>query len=320
LARVTLLYVLAIAAAAAVLWLMGDRSWISLPLLYGPRWLLAAPLLLLVPAAIALKATGSALGLTVAAAAIAGPIAGFQLSPRALSSGDAPRDLRVLTHNLGRLSPTSPRFAAVLDQLRPDVALLQECVPEGDAAELTVPGWFTHYAHQMCLLSKHPIVSAEERDRTDVWARGGSGAIVLYTIETPIGRVQLLNLHLETPRDSLIALRHGDVREAEDNLAQRTWESQLAREWADRATEPVIVGGDLNMTEESALYRSTWRGFTNAFGEAGLGYGDTKSTRWYGARIDHILLARGWECTNAWVGPETGSDHTPMIAEIRRTN
>jgi len=181
-----------------------------------------------------------------------------------------------------------------------------------------VPGWFTHYTAQMCLLSKHPIVAAEERDRTDVWARGGSGAIVLYTLDTPVGRVQLLNLHLETPRDGLIALRHGDVREAEDNLAQRAWESGLAREWADRATDPLIVAGDLNMTEESALYRSTWRGFTNAFGEVGLGYGDTKSTRWYGARIDHILLASGWEATHAWVGPETGSDHAPMLAEIRR--
>ena len=314
----TWLYVLGVAAVGAIIWFAGDRSWISLPLLYGPRWLLLAPLILLVPLAIALRATGAAFGLTLVAAAIAGPILGFQASPRALATGDAPRDLRILSHNLGTMAPTAPRFLAVLEQVRPDVAVLQECIPAGTSGELTVPGWFTHYTTQMCLLSKHPIVAVEERDRKDVWERGGSGAIVLYTIETPSGRLQLLNLHLETPRDGLIALRHLDVREARDNLTERAWESGLAREWADKATLPLLVAGDFNMTEDSALYRATWRGFDNAFGSAGLGYGDTKETSWYGARIDHVLLGPQWEATRAWIAPETGSDHRPIVAEVRR--
>ena len=101
--------------------------------------------------------------------------------------------------------------------------------------------------------------------------------MIRYEIETPRGTIDVLNVHLETVREGLEGLRHGDVAEMRANIAERTWESQLARGWADRATAPLLVGGDFNMPVESEIYRTYWSGFENAFSAAGLGYGASRS-------------------------------------------
>ena len=51
--------------------------------------------------------------------------------------------------------------------------------------------------------------------------------------------------------------------------------------------------------------------------QPGLGFGATKRTRWFGVRIDHVLAGPGWTTERAWIGPDLGSDHLPMVADLR---
>jgi endonuclease/exonuclease/phosphatase (EEP) superfamily protein YafD len=78
----------------------------------------------------------------------------------------------------------------------------------------------------------------------------------------------------------------------------------------------MLLAGDFNMPVESRIYRQAWGSFRNAFDEAGIGWGQTKQTRWFGTRIDHILYSSHWRCRKSWVGPSMGSDHRPMIADL----
>jgi endonuclease/exonuclease/phosphatase family metal-dependent hydrolase len=86
---------------------------------------------------------------------------------------------------------------------------------------------------------------------------------------------------------------------------------------------PAIIAGDFNMPTESALYRKVWGGYANAFTRTGLGYGWTERADVKGVpvrvRIDHVLSTAGLEPRLCKVGPDIGSDHLPLLADIAIT-
>ncbi|KYF52241.1 endonuclease/exonuclease/phosphatase [Sorangium cellulosum] len=346
------LYLLGVVAVWLALPIAGDRWWPATLFLFGPRLVIALPLLAIVPAALLVQRRAlvpAALGSLIVvgpilgfALIVVGPILGFAVSFRSLVGGAGRGDLRVASFNTGSRRTSMERLKGFVAKERPDVLALQECdLPE---PELTTafPGWFVHVDRGMCLVSRHRILEAHSRDRRDVWNAGGHGAIVRYAIALPdratVGAPEaqqpdaqvppgtrafsLVNLHLETPREAIEALMHGLWKQAAEHdrvIALRAWESELARQWVDEAPHPPIVVGDLNMPVDSAIYRRFWSGFENAFSRAGLGFGATKLTRWFGIRIDHVLAGPGWTTERAWIGPDLGSDHLPILADLRWT-
>jgi endonuclease/exonuclease/phosphatase (EEP) superfamily protein YafD len=98
-------------------------------------------------------------------------------------------------------------------------------------------------------------------------------------------------------------------------IALREHESEVASRWVGEVPDPVLIAGDFNMPTDSGIYQRSWSAYTNAFSEAGLGFGYTKFTRRMGIRIDHVLAGRGWRCRRCWVGPDVGSDHRPVLAD-----
>jgi endonuclease/exonuclease/phosphatase (EEP) superfamily protein YafD len=68
------------------------------------------------------------------------------------------------------------------------------------------------------------------------------------------------------------------------------------------------------------LFRTVWGGYRNAFSETGFGYGWTQrvSVRGLpiGIRIDHVLTRNGLKPLLCEVGPDMGSDHLPLIADV----
>ncbi|WP_437302297.1 endonuclease/exonuclease/phosphatase family protein [Sorangium sp. So ce388] len=345
------LYLIVVVAIWLALPIVGDRWWPGTLFLFGPRQVIALPLLVIVPAALIVQRR-ALIPAALASAIVVAPILGFTVSLRALVGGAERGDLRVASFNTGSRAMSMERLKGFVSEARPDVLALQECsIPE---PELTAafPGWFVHVDRGMCLVSRHPLLKAESRDRSDVWREGGHGAILRYAIAlpdrgagaAPVGSsgpgaapephrpaaqappgartFSLLNLHLETPREAIEALMHGLWKQAAEHdrvIALRTWESELARKWVDEAPYPAVIVGDLNMPVDSAIYRRFWAGFENAFSRAGLGFGATKRTRWFGIRIDHVLAGPGWTTERAWIGPDLGSDHLPILADLRWT-
>lgn len=308
----------AVIAAALLLWVLGDRWWPATLLLYAPRWPLLLPGMLLVPAALFL---GRRLLLPqlLAVAVTLIPVMGFTLGWRGLV-GAGPRDLRIVTFNVAGLTGTTPgMLVASLTTYEPDVIAFQEC-PE----RLAEPGnwgagWHTGVEKTVCIASRYPIVSVTSEERVRTGAQGGTGTVVLFRLARPADSIDLAVVHLETPRKGMEPLREsGRIGAMRLNTLVRDAGSSRASRWIRGQTESPIIAGDFNLTVESAIYRTHWGRCANAFTQVGKGFGYTRVLKRFSARIDHVLACGDWRPVRARVGPFLGSDHRPLIVELKR--
>jgi endonuclease/exonuclease/phosphatase (EEP) superfamily protein YafD len=308
-----------LALAALVYW-PSERLWPITLFLFGPRWVFALPFVLLVPLA-TLVDRRLAAALVVVGALLAEPLFGLSIPWRRLVAGSdaASQAVRVVTWNVGGGGVARGALDELMAVEAPDVIVLQES--GRDVLDAT-PGWYRHAEGGMSVLSRFPILGVSARDRKDVWRMAGSGAIVRYTLDTPLGRVDLTSVHLETPREgleSILRFGPGAASELEAKNAQRLVEARLAREWVDGSASPLrLVAGDFNTPVESHLFRDHWPGYEDCHSASGWGFGFTKHTRRTGTRIDHVLAGPGLECVSARVGSSRGGDHSPLVVEVRR--
>ena len=124
-----------------------------------------------------------------------------------------------------------------------------------------------------------------------------------------------------TPRKGLEAVIRsplGGGRAFREVTRVQDYESRLLREWTSEVAGPILLAGDFNLTSEHPLYRRDWSGYADAFAYASWGLGHTMFTRMIGLRIDHILAGPGWRADRCRVGPDIGSAHRPVIADLSR--
>lgn len=311
-------------AASLGLWafvsLVGDRWWLATVVLFGPRWVFLTPMAILIPAALLahLRSLWLLLG---AGITIIGPVMGFCVPWPSFTREPAARfSIRVLTCNAGGGHFRSGDLSELIVATRPDLVGLQE----GYIRTLPANTWPDGWSLQTNVASRYPIRKVEKLDPGSL---GGDGFVTRFDLETPGGLVHFFNLHLETVRDGLEAVMSRKWRGAPEltaNIALRERESEAASRWVlpfiglgDRETaRPVLISGDFNLPTDSDIYQLYWAEYTNAFSSAGLGFGYTKFTRWFGIRIDHVLAGPGWRCRRCWVGPDVGSDHRPVLADL----
>lgn len=91
------------------------------------------------------------------------------------------------------------------------------------------------------------------------------------------------------------------------------------------APEPLILMGDLNMTQFQQPYRTLLAsGLRDAFADAGRGSGRTFPRRRGRVpliptiRLDYIFHSDELTARDCWVGPDAGSDHLPLLALFER--
>ena len=301
---------------------LGDRVWWTVPLLFGPRWLLAAAWLGFVPwlvVDIHRAAAPALLGLAIAALAIVG----WHIPLRRAGAGTGIA-FRVLELNAGGSGAprTTGRILAELAAQRPDLVVVAECGPALAQALGGIGGYHARAGEDLCLLTRGDIVEWDPRDQMDAWRHRGSGAIIRAVIGTPAGLIRVGLVHLATPRNALDTYFSASQLpsrgpETRANMAQRDDESRQARAWILAGPmRPTLILGDFNLPAESAIYRRSWGSFRNAFGRAGWGTGYTKHTRFWGVRIDHVLATSDVGTRDSFIGHDVGSDHLPLIADL----
>jgi endonuclease/exonuclease/phosphatase (EEP) superfamily protein YafD len=311
--RACWLYLVAIVALWVLLF-AADRWWPATLLMFGPRWVLALPAVVLVPA-VAWRRRLLAVVL-IALAVVLGPIMGLCLPWRAArTAGSGDWHVRVLTWNVHYRRPTAEAVQRLIDEAQPDLAAFQEWhTPRGKV--FTDGDWHCRRDDGIFLASRFPITATAVLGEDSM---GEAGSVVRYGLSTPHGRLELFALHLATPRHGLEQLmdeRPQGFAGIRANSALRWRQMDQLRAAADLTSGPVLLAGDFNTPSESAIFRRYWSDYTDAFGAAGCGWGYTFITRSSQVRIDHILAGPGWRCSRCWVGPNLGSPHRPVIADF----
>jgi endonuclease/exonuclease/phosphatase family metal-dependent hydrolase len=337
-------YPLALALIALVLYVIGERWWPVLVALYLPPWGFALPLPLVLFASWRWGTRRGTWLQLVSVALVLFPLCGLvprwpTTPPEAAASATADdtlaeaEPLRVFSQNiaLGRID-LQLTFEEIA-RARPNVVVLQEA--RGAVVQRLLAHfqkWHTHAHDQFFLASRFPITAT--RIPLKLPARGveRSARFVQHTLATPLGPVELLNVHPISPRDGLDELRgEGFAHELQKGrlfdrrgpaLIRQNAElrdQQIAAVAAAAPTDrPVVIAGDTNLPHQSRLLRVHLARFQDGFAVAGGGFGYTFPAHHPWLRIDRILASDDLRFASFVTGTAQGSDHLSVFAVLMR--
>ena len=219
--------------------------------------------------------------------------------------GGGAYDLRVLSHNVDAANPDPQRTAQDLLAADADVMALEEIT----AADMKIykAAFAEEYPYEVsrdtvALWSKYPVAESKSVDVGFKWTRA-----LRAEVSTPQGKVAVYVAHLASVRVGTSGFTSG---QRNDTI------KALGRQISDEKLAGVIVMGDFNGTANDRSLAPLTAGLRSAQGAAGYGFGFTWPSEFPMARIDHIMV-RGVTPTKAWVMSSTGSDHRPVVAEVR---
>ena len=311
-------YLAFVCGLLAMLFFAADRWWVGTVLMYGPRWIWATPLIVLIPAAAFLRRRPrNWLPIALSAVLVFFGVMRFCVPLQIGGAARANRTLRVMTCNADYRALNTAAFAKLVRDVQPDVVFTQGWSSVHDSA-FAGAEWHTRRDGELFLASRLPLLSAAAS--TDAAFAGKNGALARYRLRSSFGLdVEVFNFHAATAREGLVEVISGWWKGApaiDANATERRNQSRVASAAGSPSVAPAIVAGDFNMPTDSTIYRQFWSNWTNAFSAAGWGLGYTHYTHRTQLRIDHILASPGWRVRQCYVGPNVGSAHCPVIAEI----
>jgi len=309
-ASLSWVYLVAMIAVWLFLRLEGNRWWVGMVAMYAPRWVCIIPLILLIPMALAFSRRSLWI-LAVGSAVTVFPVMGLCLPWGRLSPADkSVPSIRLLTCNVHHQALDASKFAEVIASLRPDIVVLQEWTPQDRSSVFGTSGWNVVVTGETCVASRFRIYGVRDLPRASA---------VHAAIETPMGVIDIFNVHFASPhfalRDSVQGLPNGPG-DLEKNNEDRANEAGDLNQIVGKIHGPLLIAGDFNLPSDSAIFRDNFSSLTDSFPSAGFGFGWTYHNKWTTTRIDHILCNDLWTCRRCWVGPNVGSPHRPLIADI----
>ncbi len=251
------------------------------------------------PTAAAVAAVAAAAGVATAARRGRSPV----------PSPGGPHDLALLCLNVfgGRADPHD--LAALIRREAPDLVVLPEagCRYRDAVAPLvadlgyrawaaTPPG--TSDGRGVVVLAAPRAGEVRVRPDTELYYRS------LRVEGGILGGRTLLAVHVTAPRTRRLTA---------------SWRRDLDRLAAWTRTDPApIVVGDLNATLDHGPLRHALGGCTSAaVGVAGLvGTFPASLPRWFGIRIDHVLVPAGSRSLSVTVHDVAGTDHRAVVARV----
>jgi endonuclease/exonuclease/phosphatase (EEP) superfamily protein YafD len=287
----------------------GDRTGLATIMLFFPRWVFSLPALLLLPTA-RYRLCWVPLVLLVITAVF--PLMGFCLGWDRLADRSVQgQPIRVLAFNLHRIPLSTPGFKEYLAEANPDLLLFEEITDRVDRQYL--PAGLTHITRhgELCVVSRYPL-NLTKMLQPEIMIR--------YTVDLPSGPLDLIGVHLSSPH---WALKHsllgseGSEEELGRNISNRRWQAQrLLAELQSTSGRPLIIAGDFNLVPDSPVFTANLSSMGDAFESRGFGFGWTYFYQHAMVRIDHVLFNDHLICQSCQVGPNLGSPHHPVLAEL----
>jgi vancomycin resistance protein VanJ len=310
--RLCLLALVVVIAVTAWFRLSADENPYATLILFGPRWVALVPLVGLALLSLLALSLRGLLCCLIMAGVILVPFMGAVLP--GLPQPAEPGTIRVMTFNADAKQTHPEEFRAYLERAKPAIVALQDA--DRITAEDFPPGWFVvPAANGLKLASTYPAkLLGELSDPVIGPARGAAK----FSVSTPSGEQVIGVVHLPTPRpglEAVLARKPGCLETLQKVITQRDAASRKVQEWL-QPSEKTILCGDFNLPVESAIYQRDWGRYRNAFSHAGEGIGHTMLSTRGAVRIDHILVAASRPVYGVTIGPDLGSAHRPLLAEV----
>jgi endonuclease/exonuclease/phosphatase (EEP) superfamily protein YafD len=238
--------------------------------------------------------------------------------PPAWGNRQGDRDLRLLVSNVYVRNSNYEQVLSLVRQEQPDVAVFVEVSSEwGQQLDrLTdqlpyVVGRANPYNLGNAVYSRQPLQNVDIRIPTVKW-----NSVIAGELEINGQTVSLIAVHPPVPvRPDLFPIRNQHL----DNLLNQVRSLKT----------PVIVAGDFNLTMWSPYYKRLVNGGDLRNARQGFGILPTWTSphpllnklpglaQALSIPIDHVLTSAGIEIVNLRVGPDVGSDHRPLIVDLR---
>ncbi len=330
------LTVLGIGGLWAVQRLADPLAWWVELLRYTPYLLLVMPVLI----ALALSVTvGWAWRLAALACAgvVAVPLMGWV---RGQPENGSNR-LRVMSFNIKsyKADDRPEGYGPIVEEIRrrdPDVLVMQDAqkltdqwLPVPAAMKELLASRQTQMRGQYVIASKVPLRDCKVAPLS---ADPALGDYLRCVVEVNGQRLEIVNVHLLSPREGLVAARRERLGGLDDwriNFGHRLGQARhLAEDLArnrvlgrDKRPLPLLIAGDLNAPESSPVVQSLLAlGLRDAWSSAGTGWGYTHghSLRPYLSflRIDHVLVSPTLGVAEVAVGGAEASEHRPVIVDL----
>jgi endonuclease/exonuclease/phosphatase (EEP) superfamily protein YafD len=301
--RLLLACLAVVAVAAAGAWL-GRLHWLGDILALVVDYYLASAILLLV-----VFGRRRAWRLAGVAAMVVG-LSGAQLvthpAVAPVAAPDSERALRLMVYNIYHLNDDLEAVVETVRRYDPDVVFLMEY---SDAVQGRIEGAFADYPHRLirpsrftmglALFSRLPIAAAEVH-------RAEETRIPVFEVRLLAGGAPFTFVggHPWPPQPQWGAL-HRSQMEAITSVAAS-------------AEAPLVVAGDFNAAPWSHTVRELAERGEVRLVRRQL---DLSKTFYplpgFGLPLDHVLVSDGWQVLAIEYGPPGGSDHAPLIVDLR---
>ena len=133
-------------------------------------------------------------------------------------------------------------------------------------------------------------------------------------------RIQLVNVHLHNAATNLRFWQRSCWREHNENRRLREIEFAyllgLLKQKTPYPRFPALIAGDFNAPANDVVYRQLGQNFTNAFDEAGTGWGNTFHRTFPLLRIDHVFSTSHFVPVRAKVVDVQKTDHRMIVADF----
>lgn len=319
-------WLLAILGVWGVTRQVAEAAWWSTLLLYLPQVGYALPVVPLLLIA-ALQRHRKALGLNaLSLLVVAGPMMGFNLPRPRFGPAPVASRVRVLAYNVLGSGGELNSVHSQVEKFRPDVVVFSEARAYRQDARFIkrltglLPGWHYIRAADVLVASRWPFVQTYH---TPLSLGAGSDPstereIVHAIVDAPFGTFHVVGVHFRTALypSTLRTERHRLNRYLAHTGAIRKEQADALARYLRGLRGPTLVCGDFNTPPAGRVYRRLKQGFRDAFGEAGVGWGYTYPSHFPLLRIDYVFCSSHWVPLFATVGPEPGSDHRPLFAEL----
>ena len=308
-------------ALGVVVWAVAvPASWPDGPYLSDLLTHLAPTLIaamLLVALAAGIRRRWGAAGAVLLAALVTGASVWVRWSAVTAPGGVEGPGLRVVSYNCASESVASDaRFVRWLAAQEADLVALLEAPRELDASWAPVLEQFPHRVGpvrgkmwSVWLLSRHPLEIIELEEPTErsrfVYAVRRSALVTLPTG----GRVVFTAGHPPSPRT---------IRTWRRALSWAETAGGAIRRYSERTGTPVILATDVNAAPWGRVARAlaSFGGLTAPTPLLGAGTYPAWCPPWLGVPIDTVWT-RGGGGEHLEVGPRCGSDHRPVLVEVR---